>query len=118
MEYDQFIVPSDADVFDALGVEPGPSDDDQTVRVVRITDRSGNTLTLSYDILGRSVRLQLHQPHGLLLDLFYEDAERLGVRSDAASAAIEVDFRSESTRQNLDIQVRPDLIIRGKRIFA
>ncbi len=118
MEHPQFIVPNDAEVLDALGVEPESAGGDETVRVVRIPGSSGDTLTLSYDILGRSVGLQLHQPHGLLLDLFYEGAERLRVRSDAASTAIEIDLRTESTRQNLDIQVRPDLIVRDRCLLA
>lgn len=115
---DQFIVPEDAEVLDVLGVEPELSDSEETTRIIRIDGGAGERLTLSYDVLGRSVRLRLQRQQGLLLDLFREGAERLRLRSDAESTAIEIDFQTESTRGTLDIQVHPSILIKDRCLLA
>ncbi|TYB43957.1 hypothetical protein [Actinomadura chibensis] len=115
---DQFEVPEDAEILDVLGVEPELSASEEMTRIVRLPGGEGESLTLSYDIPGRSVRLQLQRQQELLLDLFREGAERLRLRSDAKSTAIEVDFQTESTRGTLDIQVRPAILIKDRTLLA
>lgn len=118
MEYPQFIVPEDAEILDALGVEPEASGSDETLRTVRITAGSGESLSLSYDIVGRSVRLQVRRSEGVMVDLFHEGAVQLRLPRNVGSIAIEIDFQTDSTRGELKVQVQPSLSIVDNYLLA
>lgn len=114
----EFVVPTDEDVLDALGVEPELAEPGAATRVVRIPRDDDEMITLSYDSPGRSVRLQLHHKERPLLDLFQEGAELLRIDSSSGSTVIAVDFRTESTVGRLEIQVWPDVFVRGNSLLA
>lgn len=114
----EFIVPTDEEVLDALGVEPESSEPGAATRVVRIPRDEGELITLSYDAPGGSVRLQLHDHQRLKLDIFQEGAERLRIDSASGSTVIAIEFRTESTVGRLEVQVWPDLVIRGQSLLA
>lgn len=114
----EFIVPTDEEVLDALGVEPEPSELDATIRIVRIPHGADEVITLSYDSPGGSVRLQLHRQQRLLLDIFREGAERLRIDSGSGSTLVTVDFRTESTVGRLEVQIEPDVVVRENSLLA
>ncbi|GAB3988325.1 hypothetical protein GCM10029978_110420 [Actinoallomurus acanthiterrae] len=114
----EFIVPTDEEVLYALGVEPEPAEPDTATRVVRIPCDDGQVITLSYDSPGGSVRLQLHHNQRLLLDIFREGAELLRIDSGSGSTSVTVDFRTESTVGQLEVQVQPEVVVRENSLLA
>lgn len=70
-------VPDDGELVAVLGVASEPSDGEETVRSISI-DSGRDSVQLTFDLLGRSVRLRWTSGETLILDLFREEATRLG----------------------------------------
>jgi len=53
--------------------------DQPTTQAVRLDNGAGDEVELTYDVLGRSVRLRWHRGPVLMLDLYREAATRMTV---------------------------------------
>ncbi|GEM_PF-2825023 len=113
----EFLVPSDEEILDALGVVPEVSVDDPMVQVVRVSTASGDVVSLSYDVVGRSVRCQWNRDSIPLVDLFREAATELTVESGHGVARLVVRFETEVLGGELDIQVYPAVRVNDRLLF-
>jgi YD repeat-containing protein len=112
MEYRQFIVPSDREVLEAIGIEPVSDGGDPATRLVRFITEAGDIISLSYDAPGRSVRVQWSRNNRQILDLFREGAERLVFESNSATVSVSVQFKTDSNFGTLHIQFLPEVFIK------
>jgi hypothetical protein len=114
----EFLVPSDEEWLDALGVEPEPVDGEIAVRRVRCTTDAGDLLDLIFDLPGNSIRCRWQRGEIVLVDIFREGACRLSVRSGRGEAHLVVSFDTEGLRGELAIQVLPDIRVDDRLLFA
>jgi hypothetical protein len=117
MTYRQFVVPADAEILDALGVEPEPSADEPTIRSIRVDSGAGEQVVFSYDVPGRSVRVRWLRDSTPVLDLYRESATRLTVESGRGEARLTVTFESEGLGGDLEVQVYPAVRITDSLLF-
>lgn len=118
MDYQEFVAPSDDEISAALGIEPESSEAEVATRTVKIGDEADDLLILSYDVPGRSIRLQWKRSRRLLLDVFREGATLMRIHSNAASIAISIDFRTGQMSGRLDIQMQPEIVIRERDLLT
>jgi len=118
MEYRQFIVPTDTEILDALGVVPEIVEGEDPVRLIRISTEEGDDFRLSYDVPGRSIRCQWNRESSLLLDLTREGADYLRVSSDRNGSSILIHFQVDSLSGELHIQLTSSVTIRDKLLFC
>ncbi|GAA1012915.1 hypothetical protein Aple_015600 [Acrocarpospora pleiomorpha] len=115
--YRQFIVPTDMQILDALGVEPEVIEEGDTVRLIRVVTGEGDEFRLSYDTPGRSVRCQWYRGSVLILDIFREGADRLQVSSQKGESNIVIHFQTDSLAGGLHIRLAPSIAISDKLLF-
>ncbi|MER6474085.1 hypothetical protein [Streptomyces collinus] len=113
--YREFLAPRDEDVLDAIG--QWPDTDESGARVLSWHSEDGASLVLSYDVLGRSVRVRWTNGDELLLDIFRESATRLAFTSDPSAMHISVDFHMGESAGALEIQVTPNFCVRDRLLF-
>ncbi|HEX6471909.1 MAG TPA: hypothetical protein VF069_22630 [Streptosporangiaceae bacterium] len=112
MVYEEFVTPSDLEILEALGIEPESLDGESSTRVIKVDDGADDSIIVSYDVPGRSVRLQWMKAQKVLVDLFREAAVLMRIQADADTSLILFDFRTQDSSGRLTIQVRPELSIR------
>jgi hypothetical protein len=117
MAYHEFVVPTGEEILDALGVEPEESVEDPMVRIIPVLSSTGDTLVISFDVAGRSVRCQWLRGSVLILDLFREAATRLTVDSGNGNAWIRVCFETDSLAGELEVQVHPEIRVNDRLVF-
>ncbi|KNB53558.1 hypothetical protein AC230_02615 [Streptomyces caatingaensis] len=78
--YREFSVPDEQSILESLG--EWPEEVEEGVHQLALCREGGETLKLSYSVLGRSVRVQWVDTSGkTVVDLFKEGATRLAVTS-------------------------------------
>ncbi len=105
--YREFVVPTDEEIIDAFGEAPEQVGDEPTIRSVCLDNGAGDQVELTYDVLGRSVRLRWHRGPVLMLDLYREAATRMTVSSGRGVGGVSVTFETEGPAGKLDLQVYP-----------
>lgn len=118
MSYQEFVAPSDDEIFAALGIEPESSGTEVATRIVKIGDESDDLLILSYDVPGRSIRLQWKRSRRLLLDVFREGATLMRIHSNTESTSILIDFRTGQSSGRLDIQMWPEMVVKERDLLT
>ncbi|WP_333772789.1 hypothetical protein [Streptomyces sp. IBSBF 3136] len=111
----EFLAPRDEEVLDAIG--QWPDTDESGARVLGWHSDDGASLVLSYDVLGRSVRVRWTNGGELLLDIFRESATRLAFTSDSSAMNVSVDFHMGESAGALEIQVAPSFSVRDRLLF-
>jgi hypothetical protein len=118
MEYREFVVPSDAEMLDTLGVSPEPVEDDPTVRSFRLASATGDDVRMSYDVPGRSFRVQVSSGNVMRLDLLRESATRLSVGADGGDFRVRVVVESADLAGELDVSVGSEVVVRDRLLMS
>jgi hypothetical protein len=117
MTYRPFEVPDDEEIFDRLGLQPTPvPGDEPTVRRLDAENADGRRLLLLYDRVGRSIRVQLIEPDGIVLDLFREGATRLLVAS-FSSRSVTIEFCTDELGGTLELDLGDPIRITDKLLL-
>lgn len=115
MTYRELLVPTREEFRRAFGAEPEPAGDEPTVRAVRIPTAAGESITLSFDIPGRSVRFRWYRGSALLLDLFREGATRLVL--DPGGTGVTVHAETDELAGDLHVQFTPEMSVHDALLF-
>lgn len=118
MEYREFVVPSDAEVLDTLGVSPEFVEDDPTVRSFRLASAAGDNVLISYDVPGRSFRIQVSSDNVTYLDLLRESATHLSVSVENGAFRVRVTVQSSDLAGELDVLVGSEIVVRDKLLMV
>jgi hypothetical protein len=110
----EFLVPDDAELLDAFGVESEATDGVESTRSLRLAAGVDDEVCLTYDIPGRSIHLQWFRKGVCVLDVFREEAARLSVHSGEGVTTLSLAFESGSLSGALHIQVWPTLSINDR----
>ncbi|MEV5439515.1 hypothetical protein AB0K80_26400 [Streptomyces sp. NPDC052682] len=113
----QFLVPDDAEVLEAFGVESEATDGVESTRSLRLAAGVDDEVCLTYDIPARSIHLQWFRKGVCVLDVSREEAVRLSVNSSEGVTALALAFESASLSGELRIQVWPTVSI-SDRLLA
>ena len=117
MEYRPFVIPSDAELRETLGVSPEPVQGEPTVRLFRLASAAGDEVIFSYDVPGRSFRVQVLSGGATRLDLLRESATRLSVSVEAGAFRVRVRVQSADLEGELDVQVGTETVVRDKLLM-
>ncbi len=117
MEYRQFVVPSDAEMLDTLGVSPELVENDPTVRSLRLASASGDDVLISYDVPGRSFRIQVSSGNVMRLDLLRESATHLSVSAEGGAFRVRVMVQSSDLAGELDVLVGSEIVVRDRLLM-
>ncbi|MDG9726947.1 MULTISPECIES: hypothetical protein [unclassified Streptomyces] len=110
------MIPDDEEVYEAVG--EWPDSDEDGARVLTVRDAGGQSLTLSYDGLARSVRIRWVNDRGIeMMDLFREGATRLSTTSEQSAKHILIDFHTGECAGTTEIQLTPRLSVRDRLLF-
>jgi hypothetical protein len=113
----QFIVPDDVEVLEAIG--EWPEVDDEGTRVITCRGENGESLVVSYSPIEGSVRVRWRKNDGdELLDLFHEGATRLMVSSGRQGNHVVAEYHAGDFAGNLDIQTSPHFAVRDRLFLA
>nr|WP_146218351.1 hypothetical protein [Micromonospora acroterricola] len=118
MEYRQFVVPSDAELLDTLGVSPEVVEGEPTVRSLRLTAVSGDDVLISYDVQGRSFRIQISSGDALRLDLLRESVAKFTVRAENGGLRVCVALESMGLAGELEVLVRDEIVVRDRLLMV
>lgn len=116
----EFVVPTDQEMVDELGVtfdSDGPGEWG-IVRSFDLTASNGDTIKISYDIQGRSFRYRWRQGNELASDSYREGAVRLNAQYLGKNVSISVDFDTDELRGSLHITVGDTIGIRDEMFFS
>ncbi|WP_328620368.1 hypothetical protein [Streptomyces sp. NBC_00354] len=113
----QFVTPDPQDFVNTFGVEPVITD--ETVRTLSFFDVTGEKLDFSYDAIGRSVSLTWHPAGGkIAVRNFREGATLLRIIDRPDASRIVVDFSTQDTIGQLDIQIFPRVEISERTLLC
>lgn len=118
MEYRQFVVPSDAELVDTLGVSPEMVEDEPTVRCLRLTSTTGDEVRLSYDVLGRSFRIKISSGNALRLDLLRESATHLAVSAEGSDIRVRVTLEAADLTGELDVLIGNEIVVQDRLLIT
>lgn len=118
MDCHEFVAPSDADMLDTLGVSPEAAEDEPSVRLLRMTSGRGDEVLISYDLPGRSFRIQVVSRGVISVDLLRESATRLTVTSSGGTTTFKVAFQSERLAGDLEVQVGSTVVVRDRMLMV
>lgn len=117
MEYREFVTPSNAEMLDTLGVCPESAEGDPTVRLFRLASTAGDEVIFSYDVPGRSFRVQIMSGGVTRLDLLRESATRLSVSVEDGDFRVRVMVESSDLAGELDVSVGSEIVVRDKLLM-
>jgi hypothetical protein len=117
MEYRQFVVPSDAELIDAVGVSPELVEGEPTVRALRLTSASGDDVQISYDVPGRSFRIQVSSENAMRLDLLRESVTHFTVNVEGGGLRVRVTLESTGLAGELDVFVGSQIVVRDRLLM-
>jgi hypothetical protein len=107
---EEFTVPSDSEILEILGVVTDAEDGEETVRVMRFS-AEGEEMKISYDVIGRSVRVQLAKGDRVLVDLFREEMSQISVGRTRGAAEISAFSDIGELRFSLVVRVEPSFAV-------
>ncbi|MFF0201278.1 hypothetical protein [Streptomyces sp. NPDC005017] len=110
----EFLVPGDAEILEAFGVESEATDGVESTRSLRLAAGVGDEVCLTYDIPGRSIHLQWFRKGVCVLDIFREEAVRMSVNSSEGVTTLSLTFESGSLSGELHVQVWPTLSVNDR----
>jgi phage baseplate assembly protein gpV len=113
MSHEEFVVPEDAEIVDAFGVDVESKESDPMTQSFDVVNDSGDSVAISYDIAGRSVRVRWNREGTPLLDLYREGATLLQV----SDVGVTVQFESAELTGKLTVQLRPTVEIRDALLY-
>ncbi|MFI5674785.1 hypothetical protein [Streptomyces cellulosae] len=113
----EFIVPDDMEVLEAIG--EWPEVDDEGVHRIVCHGEDGDSLFVSYSPIEKSVRVRWDKSNGdQLLDLFREGATRLTVASDRQEAHLAAEYHVGDSVGILNIQTAPRFAVRDHLLLT
>jgi hypothetical protein len=118
MEYRQFVVPSDAELVDTLGVSPEIVEGEPTVRSLSLTSAIGDKVLLSYDVAGRSFRIQISSGDALRLDLLRESATHLSVSAEGRDIRVRVMLEAADLTGELDVLIGDEIVVQDRLLMT
>jgi hypothetical protein len=104
----QFVVPSDQELSETLGVVPEDGDE-VGVRSIRLPMGDGSSLRITTDVPGLSVLIEAAQPDRMNLRLFREGATDMRVAQSPPQVIFT--FRTDDTTGQLSLRWGPSLEI-------
>jgi hypothetical protein len=117
MSLGQFVVPSDDEWIDALGVEPDEVAGEVAVGRIRwVNDHED--LDLTFDVPGNSIRCVWRRGDAVLVDIFREGARQLSVSSGQGRAGMAILFETAGLRGELTIHLVPAIRINDNSLFV
>ncbi|MFJ6699317.1 hypothetical protein ACIQM4_24990 [Streptomyces sp. NPDC091272] len=115
--YNEFTTPEQQEFLDTFGEWPVVIEGN--VHQVTLYDEKRETLVLSFDPLGQSIRIRWTDSDGReLLDVFREGATHLRITNAPGSAGLVAQFKLEEQIGEMHIQVFPGISIRDQMLFA
>lgn len=115
--YHEFTIPDDEEIFEVTG--EWPEVDDEGVRSVAWRVESGESITLSYGFLTRSVRLLWSNRDGQeLLDTYREGATNLKVSSSPQVTHVSIEFNTGECAGATIVQVAPFFSVKDRLLFV
>lgn len=118
MEYRQFVVPSDEELADTLGVSPEAAEGEPTVRSLSLTSTAGDVVRISYDVLGRSIRVQISSGNAINVDLLKESATHLAVNAEGSDLRVRVTLESADLTGELDVLIGDNIVVQDRLLMA
>lgn len=111
------VVPDSQGFLEQIGYEP-EDEGSEGVRVLTLAGEAGR-IRLSYDILGRSIRVRWDDEKGCeLLDIFREGAERMSITSESGRTWISVRSPLPGFTAELRVHVYPALKVTDTVFFV
>lgn len=117
MRYREFVVPSDTEMLATLGVPPDSVEDDPAVRTFRLASVAGDDILISYDVPGRSFRIQISSGEVTRLDLRRECATHLSVSGEDGALRVRVRVQSSDLAGESEVSVGSEIVVRDKLLM-
>jgi hypothetical protein len=118
MTFRQLVVPSALEVLEIIGVEPLVPESGSTVQVLAFDVDDDNSVSFSYDVVGRSIRILWKSEKRVVLDLFREGAVLIRFRQGGEVTLIEVDFETDCLAGTIELKVAPEVQVSDKLLFV
>ncbi|MFD7654550.1 hypothetical protein ACFV4N_11295 [Actinosynnema sp. NPDC059797] len=118
MEFKRFVVPSDEYLIDVLGVSSEEVEGEVAARLLRLTSVSGEDVLISYDVPGRSFRVQISSGGTKYLDLLRESATEFSIAVENGEFHVRVTLESMDLIGELEILVGDEIVVRDKLLMA
>lgn len=118
MAHSEFLVPSDDEWLDGFGVTSAPVEDEETTREVRVALTDDTVVTISYDVVGRSVRFTWGTGASSVIDLYREGATRLSLEDRSGATFVIAEFGLDSLHGTLEFQVFPDVKLTDRLLIS
>jgi hypothetical protein len=117
MTYRQFLVPTEDEILDAIGSYPGATEGDPNVRTFDLASGAGDSVNISYDVPGRSFRVEIRSGDAVRIDLFRESATRLNVTSADQTVRVQVEFQADDLSGVLEIAVGSTVVMHDRLLM-
>ncbi|MGW1489915.1 hypothetical protein [Streptomyces sp. NPDC002402] len=114
----QFSFPDEVEFRESLGVMPQPFNEDGTAFFVSIESGTGETLQVSWDVMGCSVRCQILRVGEVLIDLFREGTSGLTLRSEKSAIFIVAHYEIPGLAGELCVQALPTFQVVDNLLLA
>ncbi|MCR6483212.1 hypothetical protein M8542_10325 [Amycolatopsis sp. OK19-0408] len=118
MTFRELVVPSALEVLEIIGVEPLVPESGSSVQVLVFDVDDDNSVSFSYDVVGRSVRILWKSGKRVALELFREGAVLIRFHQGEDATSIEVDFETDSLAGTMELKVLPEVQIKDKLLFV
>jgi hypothetical protein len=118
MTFHEFLVPSEEDWLDQLGLESVPFEDEETVTLVNLVDDGSHSLRLTYDTIGKSIRYLWHKDGAVILDIFREGATLLQIYNRKTETFLTTDFDIAGLAGSLTVHIAPEIRFDDRLLFA
>ncbi|MET8663268.1 hypothetical protein ABZV87_02915 [Streptomyces tendae] len=116
--YREFIVPDDQEILEAIGEWP-ETEEDGEARCLTLQGEEQECILLSYDALGRSVRVRWRNREGKeTLDIFREGATRMSVHNGKSVTYLSLEFHVGECAGKMEIQVFPHFTLRDQLLMV
>ncbi|SFW86871.1 hypothetical protein [Amycolatopsis australiensis] len=118
MTFRELVVPSALEVLECVGVEPVAPEPGSTVQELTFEADGRNSVSFSYDVIGRSVRVIWKAGDRTILDIFREGAVRIEFRQDGDDTVVDADFETDSLGGNIEVRVGGEVQVKDKLLFV
>ena len=119
MTYRQFVVPTDEDLRDVIGVTPKRVHaEEEWVRQIRVENVAGQVLTLVYDPIGQYVNVHLSLGGAPVYEAFREGAVLLKADRLGGEPRLVVSFKTEELAGDLVVYLGDHLHVVDNSLFS